>query len=208
MSQFFYIHPENPQVRLINQAVEILRNGGGIVYPTDSGYALGCMIGDKHAMDRIVAIRKLPEGHNFTLVCSDLSELSNYAQVSNSAYRLIKNNTPGRYTFILTATKELPRRLMTSKRKTIGIRVPDNQIALDLLNALGEPILSCSLMLPGEDHITQADPEEIRDRLEHQVELIIHGGYLGQEPTTVVDLTEDTPIVLRQGSGPTSPFIA
>ncbi|MBS6026580.1 translation factor sua5 [Haemophilus pittmaniae] len=208
MSQFFYIHPENPQVRLINQAVEILRNGGVIVYPTDSGYALGCMIGDKHAMDRIVAIRKLPEGHNFTLVCSDLSELSNYAQVSNSAYRLIKNNTPGRYTFILTATKELPRRLMTSKRKTIGIRVPDNQIALDLLNALGEPILSCSLMLPGEDHITQADPEEIRDRLEHQVELIIHGGYLGQEPTTVVDLTEDTPIVLRQGSGPTSPFIA
>ena len=166
------------------------------------------MIGDKHAMDRIVAIRKLPEGHNFTLVCSDLSELSNYAQVSNSAYRLIKNNTPGRYTFILTATKELPRRLMTSKRKTIGIRVPDNQIALDLLNALGEPILSCSLMLPGEDHITQADPEEIRDRLEHQVELIIHGGYLGQEPTTVVDLTEDTPIILRQGSGPTSPFIA
>ena len=208
MSQFFYIHPENPQIRLINQAVEILRNGGVIVYPTDSGYALGCMIGDKHAMDRIVALRKLPEGHNFTLVCSDLSELSNYAQVSNSAYRLIKNNTPGRYTFILTATKELPRRLMTSKRKTIGIRVPDNQIALDLLNALGEPILSCSLMLPGEDHITQADPEEIRDRLEHQVELIIHGGYLGQEPTTVVDLTEDTPIVLRQGSGPTSPFIA
>ncbi|SNV86974.1 L-threonylcarbamoyladenylate synthase [Haemophilus pittmaniae] len=208
MSQFFYIHPENPQIRLINQAVEILRNGGVIVYPTDSGYALGCMIGDKHAMDRIVAIRKLPEGHNFTLVCSDLSELSNYAQVSNSAYRLIKNNTPGRYTFILTATKELPRRLMTSKRKTIGIRVPDNQIALDLLNALGEPILSCSLMLPDEDHITQADPEEIRDRLEHQVELIIHGGYLGQEPTTVVDLTEDTPIILRQGSGPTSPFIA
>ena len=208
MSQFFYIHPENPQARLINQAVEILRQGGVIVYPTDSGYALGCMIGDKHAMDRIVAIRKLPEGHNFTLVCSDLSELSNYAQVSNSAYRLIKNNTPGRYTFILTATKELPRRLMTSKRKTIGIRVPDNQIALDLLNALGEPILSCSLMLPGEDHITQADPEEIRDRLEHQVELIIHGGYLGQEPTTVVDLTEDTPIILRQGSGPTSPFIA
>lgn len=208
MSQFFYIHPENPQIRLINQAVEILRNGGVIVYPTDSGYALGCMLGDKHAMDRIVAIRRLPEGHNFTLVCSDLSELSNYAQVSNSAYRLIKNNTPGRYTFILTATKELPRRLMTSKRKTIGIRVPDNQIALDLLNALGEPILSCSLMLPGEDHITQADPEEIRDRLEHQVELIIHGGYLGQEPTTVVDLTEDTPIILRQGSGPTSPFIA
>ena len=207
MSQFFYIHSENPQVRLINQAVEILRNGGVIVYPTDSGYALGCMIGDKHAMDRIVQIRQLPEGHNFTLVCSDLSGLSNYSLVTNSAYRLIKNNTPGRYTFILTATKELPRRLMTSKRKTIGIRVPDNQIALDLLKALGEPILSCSLMLPNEEHITQSDPEEIRDRLEHQVDLIIHGGYLGQEPTTVVDLTTETPVILREGSGSVAPFI-
>ena len=207
MSQFFYIHPENPQARLINQAVEILQKGGVIVYPTDSGYALGCMMGDKHAMDRIVAIRKLPEGHDFTLVCSDLSELSTYATVSNTAYRLIKNNTPGRYTFILTATKELPRRLMTSKRKTIGLRVPDNKIALDLLLALGEPILSCSLMLPGEEHTTQSDPEEIRDRLEHQVDLIIHGGYLGQEPTTVVDLTEESPVILRKGSGSTAPFI-
>ncbi|ATF73996.1 L-threonylcarbamoyladenylate synthase [Pasteurella multocida] len=207
MSQFFYIHPENPQIRLINQAVEILRAGGVIVYPTDSGYALGCMIGDKHAMDRIVQIRQLPEGHNFTLVCSDLSELSTYSLVNNMAYRLIKNNTPGRYTFILTATKELPRRLMTSKRKTIGIRVPDNQIALALLNALGEPILSCSLMLPGEEHVTQSDPEEIRDRLEKQVDLIIHGGYLGAEPTTVVDLTNDTPIIIREGSGSIAPFV-
>lgn len=207
MSQFFYIHPENPQARLINQAVEILQKGGVIVYPTDSGYALGCMMGDKHAMDRIIAIRKLPEGHNFTLVCSDLSELSTYATVNNIAYRLIKNNTPGRYTFILTATKELPRRLMTSKRKTIGLRVPDNKIALDLLSALGEPILSCSLMLPNEEHTTQSDPEEIRDRLEHQVDLIIHGGYLGQEPTTVVDLTEESPVILREGSGSTDPFI-
>ncbi|HDR0626102.1 L-threonylcarbamoyladenylate synthase [Pasteurella multocida] len=207
MSQFFYIHPENPQIRLINQAMEILRAGGVIVYPTDSGYALGCMIGDKHAMDRIVQIRQLPEGHNFTLVCSDLSELSTYSLVNNMAYRLIKNNTPGRYTFILTATKELPRRLMTSKRKTIGIRVPDNQIALALLNALGEPILSCSLMLPGEEHVTQSDPEEIRDRLEKQVDLIIHGGYLGAEPTTVVDLTNDTPIIIREGSGSIAPFV-
>ena len=207
MSQFFYIHPENPQARLINQAVEILQKGGVIVYPTDSGYTLGCMMGDKHAMDRIVAIRKLPEGHNFTLVCSDLSELSTYATVNNTAYRLIKNNTPGRYTFILTATKELPRRLMTSKRKTIGLCVPDNKIALDLLSALGEPILSCSLMLPNEEHTTQSDPEEIRDRLEHQVDLIIHGGYLGQEPTTVVDLTEESPVILREGSGSTAPFI-
>ncbi len=207
MSQFFYIHPENPQVRLINQAVEILCAGGVIVYPTDSGYALGCMIGDKHAMDRIVQIRQLPEGHNFTLVCSDLSELSTYSLVNNMAYRLIKNNTPGRYTFILTATKELPRRLMTSKRKTIGIRVPDNQIALALLSTLGEPILSCSLMLPGEENVTQSDPEEIRDRLEKQVDLIIHGGYLGAEPTTVVDLTNDTPIIIREGSGSTAPFV-
>ncbi len=207
MSQFFYIHPENPQVRLINQAVEILRAGGVIVYPTDSGYALGCMIGDKHAMDRIVQIRQLPEGHNFILVCSDLSELSTYSLVNNMAYRLIKNNTPGRYTFILTATKELPRRLMTSKRKTIGIRVPDNQIALALLSTLGEPILSCSLMLPGEENVTQSDPEEIRDRLEKQVDLIIHGGYLGAEPTTVVDLTNDTPIIIREGSGSTAPFV-
>ncbi|STY60595.1 Putative translation factor (SUA5) [Mannheimia haemolytica] len=160
MTQFFYIHPDNPQQRLINQAVEIIRNGGVIVYPTDSGYALGCAMGDKHAMDRIVAIRKLPENHNFTLVCSDLSELSIYALVNNQAYRLIKNNTPNPYTFILPATKELPRRLMT-KRKTVGIRVPDNAIALALISALGEPILSCSLMLP-ETEMTESDPDEIR----------------------------------------------
>lgn len=205
MSQFFYVHPDNPQPRLIKQAVEILRSGGVIVYPTDSGYALGCMIGEKHAMDRIVEIRQLPEGHNFTLVCSDLSELSNYSIVSNVAYRLIKNNTPGHYTFILTATKEVPRRLMTSKRKTIGIRVPDNKIALSLLSELGEPILSCSLILPGEEE-TQYDPEEIRDQLEKQVDLIINGGYLGQKPTTVVDLTEDTPQVIRIGNGSVVPF--
>lgn len=207
MSQFFYIHPENPQPRLINQSVEILRRGGVIVYPTDSGYALGCMLGNKHAMERIEQIRQLPENHNFTLVCSDLSELSTYSVVSNMAYRLIKNNTPGRYTFILSATKEVPRRLMTSKRKTIGLRVPDNPIALALLSSLQEPILSCSLMLPGEEFVTQSDPEEIRDRLEHQVDLIINGGYLGQEPTTVVDLTEDTPVILREGSGAITPFI-
>ncbi|KAE9526292.1 L-threonylcarbamoyladenylate synthase [Testudinibacter aquarius] len=205
MSQFFYIHPDNPQPRLIKQAVEILRRGGVIVYPTDSGYALGCMIGEKHAMDRIVEIRQLAEGHNFTLVCSDLSELSNYSIVSNVAYRLIKNNTPGHYTFILSATKEVPRRLMTSKRKTIGIRVPDNKIALSLLSELGEPILSCSLILPGEVE-TQYDPEAIRDQLEKQVDLIINGGYLGQKPTTVVDLTEDTPQVIRVGNGSVIPF--
>ncbi|QNS15140.1 L-threonylcarbamoyladenylate synthase [Mannheimia bovis] len=204
MTQFFYIHPDNPQQRLINQAVEIIKNGGVIVYPTDSGYALGCAMGDKHAMDRIVAIRKLPENHNFTLVCSDLSELSIYALVNNQAYRLIKNNTPNPYTFILPATKELPRRLMT-KRKTVGIRVPNNTIALALIAALGEPILSCSLMLP-DTEMTESDPDEIRMQLEHRVDLIIHGGYLGQQPTTVIDLTEDAPVVIREGSGDLTPF--
>lgn len=204
MSQCFYIHPDNPQPRLINQAVEIIKQGGVIVYPTDSGYALGCALGDKHAMDRIVAIRKLPENHNFTLVCHNLSELSHYAFVDNQAYRLIKNNVPNPYTFILSATKELPRRLMT-KRKTIGIRVPANNIALALLEVLGEPILSCSLMLPDEE-ITQSDPDEIRDYLEHQVDLVIHGGYLGQLPTTVVDLTSESPQIIRLGSGDPTPF--
>ncbi|WGE32871.1 L-threonylcarbamoyladenylate synthase [Actinobacillus genomosp. 2] len=204
MSQFFYIHPDNPQARLINQAVEIIKNGGVIIYPTDSGYALGCAIGEKHAMDRIVAIRKLPENHNFTLVCSDLSELSTYALVTNQSYRLIKNNTPNPYTFILPATKDVPRRLMT-KRKTIGIRVPDNAIALALIAALGEPILSCSLMLP-DTEITESDPDEIREHLEHRVDLIIHGGYLGQEPTSVIDLTEESPRIIREGSGDITPF--
>lgn len=204
MSQFFYIHPDNPQTRLIHQAIEIIKKGGVIVYPTDSGYALGCAIGEKAAMDRIVAIRQLPENHNFTLVCHDLSEISLYAMVSNQSYRLIKNNTPNPYTFILPATKELPRRLMT-KRKTIGIRVPDNAIALALLEALGEPILSCSLMLPHTE-VTESDPDEIRDYLEKRVELIIHGGYLGQQPTTVVDLTDETPVIIREGAGDLTPF--
>lgn len=204
MSQFFYIHPDNPQTRLIHQAIEIIKKGGVIVYPTDSGYALGCAIGEKAAMDRIVAIRQLPENHNFTLVCHDLSDISLYAMVSNQSYRLIKNNTPNPYTFILPATKELPRRLMT-KRKTIGIRVPDNAIALALLEALGEPILSCSLMLPHTE-VTESDPDEIRDYLEKRVELIIHGGYLGQQPTTVVDLTDETPVIIREGAGDLTPF--
>lgn len=204
MSQFFYIHPDNPQTRLIHQAVEIIKKGGVIVYPTDSGYALGCAIGEKAAMDRIVAIRQLPENHNFTLVCHDLSEISLYAMVSNQSYRLIKNNTPNPYSFILPATKELPRRLMT-KRKTIGIRIPDNAIALALLEALGEPILSCSLMLPHTE-VTESDPDEIRDYLEKRVELIIHGGYLGQQPTTVVDLTDETPVIIREGAGDLTPF--
>lgn len=205
MSQFFYIHPDNPQTRLINQAVALLREGAVVVYPTDSGYAMGCMLGDKHAMDRIVRIRQLDPEHNFTLVCRDLSEISLYAQVSNSAFRLIKNNTPGAYTFILKATKEVPRRLMTPKRKTIGLRVPDNNIAQALLEALSEPLMSTSLILPGND-FTESDPEEIRDHLEHQVDLIINGGYLGQQPTTVIDLTEDAPVIVREGVADSAPF--
>ncbi len=151
MSQFFYIHPDNPQQRLINQAVDIVRKGGVIVYPTDSGYALGCKIEDKGAMERICRIRHLPDGHNFTLMCRDLSELSTYSYVDNVAFRLMKNNTPGNYTFILKGTKEVPRRLLQEKRKTIGLRVPSNPIALALLDTLGEPMLSTSLMLPGSD---------------------------------------------------------
>lgn len=184
MSQFFYIHPDNPQARLINQAVEIVRKGGVIVYPTDSGYALGCKIEDKGAMERICRIRQLPDGHNFTLMCRDLSELSTYAFVDNVAFRLMKNNTPGNYTFILKGTKEVPRRLLQEKRKTIGMRVPSNPIAQALLETLGEPMLSTSLMLPGSD-FTESDPEEIKDRLEKVVDLIIHGGFLGQQPEKV-----------------------
>ncbi|EXU73870.1 L-threonylcarbamoyladenylate synthase [Erwinia mallotivora] len=206
MSQFFYVHPENPQPRLIKQAVELLTKGAVIVYPTDSGYALGCRLEDKNAMERICRIRQLDGDHNFTLMCRDLSELSTYAHVDNSAFRLIKNNTPGNYTFILKATKEVPRRLMSEKRKTIGLRVPSNQIALALLEALNEPLMSTSLMLPGND-FTESDPEAIQDSTGKLVDLIIHGGYLGQQPTTVIDLTEDAPVVVREGVGDVQPFL-
>ncbi|MFR6578103.1 MAG: L-threonylcarbamoyladenylate synthase [Klebsiella pneumoniae] len=202
MSQFFYIHPDNPQARLINQAVEIVRKGGVIVYPTDSGYALGCKIEDKGAMERICRIRQLPDGHNFTLMCRDLSELSTYAFVDNVAFRLMKNNTPGNYTFILKGTKEVPRRLLQEKRKTIGMRVPSNPIAQALLETA---TVSTSLMLPAA---TLPNPTgRIKDRLEKVVDLIIHGGFLGQQPTTVIDLTEDTPVVLREGVGDVRPFL-
>ncbi|ATO33088.1 Putative threonylcarbamoyl-AMP synthase [Dickeya dianthicola] len=206
MSQFFYIHPQNPQPRLINQTVEILHKGGVIVYPTDSGYALGCMLEDKAAMERICRIRDLDQNHNFTLMCRDLSELSSYAYVDNTAFRLIKNNTPGNYTFILKATKEVPRRLMNEKRKTIGMRVPSNPIALELLAALNEPLMSTTLMLPGND-FAESDPEEIQEQLGKRVNLVIHGGFLGQQPTTVIDLTESVPEVVREGTGDVTPFL-
>ncbi|WP_426577425.1 L-threonylcarbamoyladenylate synthase [Xenorhabdus stockiae] len=206
MSQFFYIHPDNPQARLIDQSVEVIKKGGVVIYPTDSGYAIGCCLENKDAMNRICRIRQLDGRHNFTLVCRDLSEIATYAHVSNQAFRLIKNNTPGNYTFILQATKEVPRRLMNEKRKTIGLRVPSNPIALALLEAMREPLMSCSLILPGND-FAESDPEEIKDALGKQVDLIIHGGYLGQQPTTVVDLTEDSPVVLREGEGDVTPFL-
>lgn len=200
MSQFFYVHPDNPQARLINQAAAIIRNGGVVIYPTDSGYAIGCHIGDKSALERICRVRRIEKDHNFTLVCRDLSELSLYAKVDNQAFRLIRNHTPGAYTFILQATKEVPRRLMNPKKKTIGIRVPDNAIALALLEALGEPLMSTTLILPGNE-VAESDPEEIRDSLEHQVDLIINGGHLGESPTTVVDLTTDELVIVREGAG-------
>jgi tRNA threonylcarbamoyl adenosine modification protein (Sua5/YciO/YrdC/YwlC family) len=205
VSQFFQIHPDNPQVRLIRQAVDIIKSGGVVVYPTDSAYALGCHIGDKSALDRIRRIRKLDDSHNFTLVCSDLSEIATYAKVSNSAYRLLRHTTPGPYTFILPATSEVPRRLMHPKRKTVGLRVPENAIALALLADLGEPLMSVTLIMPGDD-LPLTDPYDIRQTLEHDVDLVIDGGYCGMEPTTVVDLADETPVVLRVGKGDTAPF--
>jgi tRNA threonylcarbamoyl adenosine modification protein (Sua5/YciO/YrdC/YwlC family) len=200
MSQFFQIHPVNPQARLIRQAVEILRANGLIVYPTDSSYALGCHVGDKRGMERIRRIRALDNKHNFTLVCRDLSEIAIYARVDNSAYRLLRSLTPGPYTFILSATHEVPRRLQNPKRKTIGIRVPDHPIAQALLADLGQPLMSSTLILPGKD-IPETEAEEIRERLERDVDLVIDGGHCGFEPTTVIDMSEGAPQVLRQGCG-------
>ena len=206
MSQFFQIHPENPQQRLIHQAVEVLREGGVIVYPTDSAYALGCHIGDKKALDRIRAIRQVDNKHNFTLMCRDLSEISTYANLTNNAlYRSLNAHTPGPYTFILKATSEVPRRLMHPKRRTIGIRVPVNPIAHRLLEEHREPIMSTTLILPGDD-MPLTDPYDIRELLEHQVDLVIDGGYCGLEPTTVVDMTGDVPEVVRLGEGDPTPF--
>lgn len=205
MSQFFQIHPDNPQARLISRAVEIIRSGGVVAYPTDSAYALGCQLGDKSALERIRRIRKLDDNHNFTLVCRDLSELGTYARVNNSVYRLIRNHTPGPYTFILRATDEVPRRLLHPKRRTIGLRVPENRIALALLEALGEPLMSVTLILPGEA-TPLTDPEGIRERLERDVELVIDGGICGSEPTTVIDLADDVPVIVREGRGDVAPF--
>lgn len=200
MSQFFQIHPENPQVRLIKRAAELIRDGAVVVYPTDSAYALGCHLGDRQALDRIMALRAVDKHHNFTLMCRDLSELGTYAKVDNATFRLLKANTPGAYTFVLPGTSEVPKRLLHEKRKSIGLRIPDNRIALALLEELGEPLLTSTLILAGESEPLN-DPYDIRDRLEQHVDLVIDGGYCGLEPTTVVDLREGVPIILREGSG-------
>jgi len=207
MSQFFQIHPQNPQLRLIRQAVDMLRDGAVIVYPTDSAYALGCHMGDKKALDRIIRIRQLSEKHNFTLICRDLSEISTYAKVSNMAYRILNNHTPGPYTFILPATRDVPRRLLHPKRRTIGLRIPDHKITLALLNELNEPLMSTTLILPGET-LPMTDVEEIRRQLEYQVDLVIDGGGCGVDPSTVVDMTDDMPRVTRIGRGDPTPFQA
>jgi tRNA threonylcarbamoyl adenosine modification protein (Sua5/YciO/YrdC/YwlC family) len=205
MAQFFTIYPQNPNIRLIRQAVEILRDGGIVVYPTDSCYALGCHLGDKTAITRIRQIRQLDDQHHLTLMCRDLSEISHYARVDNHKFRLLKANTPGSYTFILEATKEVPKRLQHPKRSSIGIRVPDHPVALALLEELGEPMLSSTLILPNEV-FPLTDAEYIREILEKQVDAVIDGGAVGLEFTTVLDLTGDEPVLLRQGKGDVAPF--
>lgn len=207
MSQFFVIHPETPQKRLINHAIEIIAKGGVVVYPTDTSYAIGCHIGDKNAVERIRKIRRLDEKHLFTLMCRDLSDLGVYARVNNRVFRQLKSHTPGPFTFVLEATKEVPRRLQLGKRKQIGLRVPDNPILLALLEALGEPLLNTTLTLPGEEY-PLIDPYEIRELLEHSVDLIIDGGYGGMEESTVIDLTQDVPELIREGLGSFDDFTA
>lgn len=205
MSQFFQIHSDNPQARLIRQAVDIIEQGGVIAYPTDSAYALGCHLGNKSAVDRIKQIRQLNDKHNFTLMCRDLSDIAIYAKLDNQQYRHIKAHTPGAYTFILDATTEVPRRLM-AKRRQIGIRIPDNKIALAILEELAQPLMSTTLILPNDD-MPMTDPYEIRSLLEHALDLVIDGGFCGFEATSVVDLASDPPQVLREGCGDVSVFV-
>ncbi|CAO1667207.1 L-threonylcarbamoyladenylate synthase [Salinicola sp. NYA28a] len=205
MTQFFQIHSQNPQKRLIDQAIEILRQGGVIAYPTDSGYALGCRLGEKKAIEKIKWLRQLDDRHNFTLVCSDLSEIGTYAKVDNSVFRLLKSHTPGAYTFILSATSEVPRLLLHPKRRSIGVRVPDHKITHALLDALGEPLMSVTLIPVGE-FWPMTDPEEIRERFGAHLELIIDGGACQLEPTTVVDLREIPPVIVREGRGDSEAF--
>ncbi len=205
MSQFFQIHPDNPQLRLIKQAAQIIHSGGIVALPTDSCYALVCHLDDKAAVERLRRIRGVSDKHHLTLLCRDLSEIAQYARVDNKQYRLLKASTPGPYTFILEATREVPRRLSHPSRKTIGLRVPENAIAHALLEELGQPLLGTTLILPGENE-PMTDPDDVRRALERQVELVIDGGACGLEPTTVIDLTDDEPQLLRQGRGEASMF--
>jgi tRNA threonylcarbamoyl adenosine modification protein (Sua5/YciO/YrdC/YwlC family) len=206
-SRFIEIHPTHPQPRLIRQAVALIREGGLVVYPTDSSYALGCHIGDKAAMERIARIRQTDKYHHFTLVCRDLSEIARYARVNNQQYRTLKAFTPGPYTFILRATRETPKRLQNPRRRTIGIRVPDHPVPLALLAELNEPIMSSTLILPGET-LPMTDAREIQERLYHEVDAVIDGGSCGLEPTSVIDLEGPVPVVLRRGKGDVTPFLA
>ena len=205
MALLLSIHPQNPQPRLVRQAIAAIRDGSVVAYPTDSSYALGCLIGDKEAMERIRRIREADKNHNFTLVCRDLSEIAKYARVDNSQYRTLRAFTPGPYTFLLEATREVPKRLQNPKRRTIGIRVPDNEIVRALLAELGEPVMSSTLLLPGEE-VPMTDPHEIRDRLQHVVDLVVDGGAGGHTPSSVVDLTGPAPVVVRRGLGDVSAF--
>lgn len=200
MAEYLEIHPQNPQPRLIQQAVEIVRNGGVIAYPTDGAYALGAQIGDKQAMDKIRRIRRLDDNHNFTLLCNDLSQVSTFTKMGNHAHRLIKSLTPGPFTFLLDATREVPRRLQHPKKKTIGVHITDHRIARALLEALGEPLLTSTLMLPGDEE-AMADPYDIRQRLDRELELIVDGGIIEYRPTTVIACMDDKIEIVRQGAG-------
>jgi len=200
LSQYFEVHPVNPQARLIRRAADIVRAGGVIAYPTDSCYALGCHIGDKDALERVRRIRQADRHHHFTLVCRDLTEIGRYARVDTWQFRMLKSCTPGAYTFLLPATRETPRRLQHERRRTIGIRVPDHPVPLALLEELGEPLMSSTLMLPG-DTTPMTDGQEIRARLEHQIDLVLDSGNCGVEPTTVVDLAVSPPVIVRRGKG-------
>ena len=206
MAQYFRIHPDNPQLRLIKQACQIFQEGGVGVYPTDSSYAIGCSIGNKTAMDRIRRIRKVDDKHNFTLVARDLSEIATFAKINNEQYRLIRASTPGAYTFILPATRQVPRRLQNPRRRTIGLRIPDSAITRCMVEELGEPIMSSTLILPGEV-LPLSDPEDIRLQLEHEVDLVIDGGVCGVDPSTVVSWVEERPKILRVGRGDPAPFL-
>ncbi len=205
MSRLLQIHPVDPQARLIGQVVDLLQRGGIIIYPTDTGYAFGWHLGDKNATDRVRSMRRLDDKHHFTLLCRDLSELASYAKVEDPAYRVLRAHTPGPYTFILRATKETPRRLIHEKRKTVGLRVPDNKIAQSILSELGEPLLTTSLVMPGAGELG-ADPQEIFDHVGQQVDLVIDGGFCGNDVTSVIDLTEGYPQLVRRGAGEVASF--